>query len=69
LEFCASDIRGMDEMMKMFNMTCFDNLNIKDMMNQFNLQDMASQLGNSTFMEDSNKTFDFRIDGEVGNIK
>jgi hypothetical protein len=59
----------MDEMMKMFNMTCFDNLNIKDMMNQFNLQDMASQLGNSTFMEDSNKTFDFRIDGEVGNIK
>ncbi|MBQ2652763.1 MAG: Ig-like domain repeat protein [Methanobrevibacter sp.] len=60
---------SMDEMMKMFNMTSFDKLNIKDMMSQFNFQDMASQFGNATIMDESNKTFDFKIDGEVGNIK
>ena len=59
----------MTELMKMFNMSSFENMNIKDMMSQFNFTDMASQFGNSTVMGDSNKTFDFKIDGEVGNIK
>jgi hypothetical protein len=59
----------MNELMKMFNMSSFENLNIKDMMSQFNFADMAAQFGNSTTMGDFNKTFDFKIDGEVGNIK
>lgn len=59
----------MGELMKMFNMNSFENLNIKDMMSQFNFADMAAQFGNSTMMNESNKTFDFKIDGEVGNIK
>lgn len=59
----------MGELMKKFNMTGFDNLNIKDMMSQFNFTDMAAQFGNSTSSGSSNKTFDFKIDGEVGNIK
>ena len=60
---------NMEELMKKFNMTSFDNLNIKDMMSQFNFADMASQFGNASFSDNSNKTFDFKIDGEVGNIK
>ena len=60
---------SMSDMMKMFDMSSFENMNIKDMMSQFNFQDMAAQFGNSTIMSDSNKTFDFKIDGEVGNIK
>ena len=64
-----ANVLSMDELMKMFNMTSFDNMNIKDMMTQLNFADMAAQFGNSTSMGDSNKTFDFRIDGEVGNIK
>ena len=60
---------NMEELMKKFNMTSFDNLNIKDMMSQFNFTDMAAQFGNSSFSDDSNRTFDFKIDGQVGNIK
>lgn len=60
---------GLDEMMSMFNMTGYENMTLQDMMKMFNFTDMASQFGNSSMMEDSNKTFDFKIDGEVGNVK
>ncbi|WP_405290934.1 Ig-like domain-containing protein [Methanobrevibacter sp.] len=64
-----ANVLSMDELMKMFNMTSFDNMNIKDMMSQFDFSSIAAQFGNSTAMGESNKTFDFKIDGEVGNIK
>ncbi len=60
---------SIEELMKRFNMTSFDQLDIQQMMSQFNFKDMAAQFGNVTLGGDSNKTFDFKIDGEVGNIK
>ena len=59
---------NMDEMMKMFNKSSFDNMNIKDMMSQFDFKDMAAQFANIS-SGDSNKAYNFKIDGEVGNIK
>lgn len=64
-----TNVLGIEDLMKMFNATGFENMNLQDMMSQFNFTDMASQFGNSTFTEDSNRTFNFKIDGEVGNVK
>ena len=64
-----ANVLSMDELVKMFNMTSFDNMNIKDMMSQFNFKDMIAQFGNSSLLDKSNKTFQIKVDGEVGNIK